>query len=280
MSQRYSGKPVAILTQHRKESLVRPILEPALGCQIALATGYDTDQLGTFSGEIQRLDTQLQTARAKARIGMRLMGASIGIASEGAFGPDPFGGLMPWNVEVLIWIDDDSQLEMVGVAQGPARHLQRTLKYWPELETFAIEAGFPEHHLMLRPASESDPRIRKGLSDWPSLRRAFEAGQREADNRLVHVENDLRSMGNPTRQHMIRRACVNLLEKIQSSCPQCAMPGFSIVTHRAGLPCRWCQRPTQLAQSYVWSCSLCRHVREEPVKSSHAEPGLCHHCNP
>ena len=54
MQKLYSGQTAAFLTQHGKESLVAPILEPFLGCKISQIEGYDTDQLGTFSGEVKR----------------------------------------------------------------------------------------------------------------------------------------------------------------------------------------------------------------------------------
>lgn len=280
MTDRYAGKTVAFLTQHGKESLVAPLLEPALACKVVRAEGYDTDQLGTFSGEINRPDSQLKTARMKARIGMDLTGASIGLASEGAFVPDPFGGLMPWNVEVLVWLDDDSQLEIVGMAQGPARSLNRAVRWFPDLEKFAVEAGFPEHHLILRPQSETDPRMHKGLSNWSDLKRAFTQCQLESGNQMVFAENDHRAFCNPTRQAMIQRATTDLLQKIQSACPQCATPGFSITGHTAGLPCRLCGHPTRLARSYTWHCSTCDHRQEQPAQATHADPGRCDVCNP
>ena len=52
----YTGKDVALLTQHGKESLINPVLEPAVGCRILLAKGFDTDQLGSFAGDIKRID--------------------------------------------------------------------------------------------------------------------------------------------------------------------------------------------------------------------------------
>jgi len=53
-----------------KERVIAPVLEPALGCQIELVDGFDTDQLGTFTRDIPRDGTQLEAARKKARIGM------------------------------------------------------------------------------------------------------------------------------------------------------------------------------------------------------------------
>lgn len=280
MTDRYAGQTVAFLTQHGKESIVGPVLEPALGCTVVRAEGYDTDQLGTFTGDIRRLDSQLETARKKARIGMALSGARVGLASEGAFVSDPFGGLMPWNIEVLVWIDDHSQLEVVGMAQGPARSLHRTVRWLPELEKFAVEAGFPQHHLILRPQSDHDPRIHKGLSDWKTLKQAFTQCQGASDNQLVFAENDHRAFANPTRQSMIRQAALNLLEKLRSQCPQCATPGYAIREHTPGLPCRLCGHATRLAKSYTWHCSACDHRHQEAVPTRYAEPGRCDLCNP
>ena len=42
----YAGQKIALLTQHGKESVIAPVLEPHLGCTVTLVSGYDTDQLG------------------------------------------------------------------------------------------------------------------------------------------------------------------------------------------------------------------------------------------
>ena len=280
MTTLYAGQDVALLTRHGKEALIRPALEPALACRIVHTDAYDTDQLGSFSGDVARLDSQLETAKKKARIGMQLTGAALGLASEGAFVPDPFGGLMPWNAEIVVWLDDLRGLQVVGMAQGPARSMQRSVRWLPELEKFAIEAGFPEHQLLLRPQSENDPRIRKGLKNWQALRQAFRACQIEASNQLVVAEHDLRAFCNPTRQAMIRKASEDLLAKLRSCCPQCSMPGYAITSHRPGLPCRLCGQPTRLALSRSWQCTPCGHHHEERVQTAFADPARCDACNP
>jgi len=115
---RYASRHVALLTQHGKEQVISPVLESGLGCRVELVTGFDTDLLGTFTGEARRPGTQLDAARRKARKGMELSGAGLGIASEGSFGPDPFTGMMPWNVELLVWIDEELGIEVHGIARG------------------------------------------------------------------------------------------------------------------------------------------------------------------
>ncbi len=133
----YAGRPIALLTRHGKERVIAPALEPALGCRVELVTGYDTDRLGTFTREIPRAGSQLEAARRKARIGMELSGLSLGLASEGAFGPDPMAGLFPWNVEIVVFIDDEAGIEIVGRAQGPARHAHLSSGEWAAAEDLA-----------------------------------------------------------------------------------------------------------------------------------------------
>ncbi|MEC5218726.1 hypothetical protein RCH09_003700 [Actimicrobium sp. GrIS 1.19] len=60
---RYDGSRVALLTQHGKERVIAPVLEPGLGCSIELVTGFDTDQFGTFTRETPRHGSQLEAAR-------------------------------------------------------------------------------------------------------------------------------------------------------------------------------------------------------------------------
>jgi hypothetical protein len=281
----YTGQRVAFLNQHGKEAVVVPVLEPALGCRVERVSGFDTDRLGTFSREIARPSSQLETARLKARTGMTLAGCPLGLGSEGAFGPDPFSGLMPWNVELLVWLDDTLNLEVVGLAQGPGHCHQERVNDLDGLRRIAERAGFPSHHLMLRPDHEAAEPVIKGVADWPALLQAFEALMQRSQHGRVFVESDLRAYSSPSRQAMIRRAAQDLAQKLQSHCPACSLPGFSVVRQRPGLPCRDCLLPTRMPLADVWACGACGHEREVPRQQAgdamgFADPGRCDHCNP
>ena len=280
MSNFYNGKRAALLTMHGKEKIIAPILEPALGCSIAHTSAYDTDSLGTFSGEIQRLDSQINTARTKAKIGMDITMSHIGIANEGAFIPDPFTGMMPWNIEVTIWVDTHRNLEVVGIAQGPARDMRKSLRNIQELENFAHEAGFPEHHIVLKSDISEGPKLYKGISDRDRLINAFHLLMNASKNHPIDAEIDLRAFCNPTRQLMIKKSTQNLLAKLQSSCPSCSSPGYWFTDHEAGLPCRHCGRPTKLANRYKWTCNRCDFHNYKPASAMFAEPEHCDNCNP
>jgi hypothetical protein len=281
MTHRYTGQLAVLLTQHGKEDLVGPVLQEAVGCRVERVTGFDTDSLGTFARDIPRAGTQLEAARRKARIGMSMSACTLGLGSEGSFGSDPYTGLMPWNVEMLAWIDDALGLEVVGLAQGPARSAHRAVRNLDALRQFADEAGFPEHQLMLRPNDEHDPRMRKGLLDWAELQSAFEWAQELATSGSVFVEHDLRAHCNPTRQQMIRRAAVDLGRKLNSLCPACQAPGFWISAIHAGRPCRDCGAPTRQALKETWRCTRCQHESERASAAPPtADPAHCDVCNP
>lgn len=279
----YHGQRIAFLTQHGKERVVAPILADMLGCRVERIGGFDTDQLGTFTRDIPRYGKQLGAARRKARIAMELSGASLGLASEGSFGPDPHTGLFPWNIEVMLLIDEVRNIEQVGIYQGPASNDHAWIVTWTELEEFAARIGFPEQHLVLRPSSENNPRLRKGLADWPSLKTAFAwAKQVSSVETRIFVERDLRAHGHPERMVNIGRAALNLAEKLASLCPHCETPGFSAAETVAGLHCAECGLPTREYRAEIWKCLRCEH-RETRKRSDGvmtADPVSCGYCNP
>lgn len=276
----YRGQAVAFLTRHGKQALVSAPLEHALGCRILHTDAYDTDRLGTFTRDVERMGSQLEAARRKARIGMALLDADIGMASEGAFGGHPATGLLPWNVEVLLWLDARHSLEVVGVAQGPASNWQAIVQSEHELMRFATRAGFPSHHLTLRPAHADHPATYKGLSDEVSLRHAFAQCLAEAGNGRVCAESELRAFGNPTRQQLIVQAAQDLVRKLASACPQCGAPGYWVARHWPGLPCHDCGEATTLPRVHVWACGACGHSHEQPAAAVSADPSRCGQCNP
>lgn len=277
----YSGQRIALLTRHGKERVIAPVLEPALGCRIELVEGFDTDRLGTFTRDIPRDGTQLEAARKKARTGMGLSGMRHGLASEGSFGPNPFMGLFPWNVELLVFVDDLLGIEIVGVAQDKAMSSHRVAEDWAAVEAFARTIDFPSHQLVLRPEGEDDPRIRKEMADWSALETAYAWAARQSANGRVFLEVDLRAHANPTRMGNIRLAAEDLTKKLLSPCPACGLPGFWVVEHIAGLPCGDCGAPTRETRAEVHGCPKCAHCEtRERSERLHADPGRCDYCNP
>ena len=281
MMQDYSGQRIALLTQHGKERVIAPVLEPALGCQVQLVSDFDTDQLGSFTRDIPRPGSQLEAARRKARIGMERSGLSIGLASEGSFGPDPLTGLFPWNVELLVLIDDLQGIEIVGMAQGEAQSGHLLTGDWDEARAFAATEDFPAHQLVLRPQHQDDQRLHKGIADWDRLRSCFEDCKAQAGNGLVFLETDLRAFANPSRMSRIGEAASDLLRRLQSRCPACDRPGYWVTERQAGLPCEACGEPTAIYRVEIWHCPSCTHRAVVPrTDRTSVGPQHCQHCNP
>ncbi len=277
----YAEHRVALLTQHGKEGVIAPVFDRVLGSRIERVTGYDTDLLGTFTRDIPRSGTQLEAARRKARLGMQLSGLSLGMASEGSFGLDPFAGIFPWNVEFLIFLDDERGLEVAGVAEGAANFSHLLTNDWVTVETFARQAGFPVHHLVMRPDSENDPRIRKGITTWTALETEYATALAASTSQQVFVETDVRAHANPTRMNNIRLAAEDLVKKLTSLCPACSTPGFWIVERVNGLPCEACGAPTRETRAEIFGCLKCMHRETRTLTGrQYADPGRCNDCNP
>jgi hypothetical protein len=276
----YRDQQVALLTQHGKEGVIVPVLAKLLGCRVEKVEGFDTDLLGTFTRDIAREGGQLDAARKKARIGMEMSGLSIGIASEGSFGTDLFTGMLPWNRELLIWIDDRLGIEIVATSAGKTNCSNRLIKSWEEAEDFARSAGFPEHHLVVRLADENHPELRKGLADWASLEDAVCWALYFAPNRRAFIETDMRAFANPTRLENIRLAAEDLARRLISLCPACSAPGFSLAGQVQGLPCEDCGIPTNEVKADIHCCVRCEHQMLVERERKYASARYCDYCNP
>ena len=276
----YRDQQVALLTQHGKEDVIAPVLAKLPGCRVEKVEGFDTDLLGTFTRDIAREGSQLDAARKKARIGMELSGLSIGIASEGLFGTDPFTGMLPWNRELLIWIDDRLGIEIVATSAGKTNCSHRLVDSWQEAEDFARSVGFPEHHLVVRPTDEKHLELRKGLADWASLQNAVTWALNSAPNRRAFMETDMRAFANPTRMENIRLAAEDLALRLTSLCPACGVPGFSRVELLLGLPCEDCGTPTNEAKADIHCCVRCEHQMLVERELEYASAQFCDYCNP
>lgn len=276
----YCNQRIALLTKHGKEDVIAPTLKKLLGCSVEKVDGFDTDIFGTFTRDIARDGNQLEAARKKARTGMTLSGLPIGLASEGTFGPDPYSFMLPCNNELLIWIDDRFGIEVVATWSGKTNFAHQVINSWADAEAFAKSAGFPEHHLIVRPKDENHPKFRKGLTDWPSLQEAVAWAMNLDPNRQVFIETDMRASANPTRMENIRLAAEELARRLNSHCPACGAPGFAKAGLIRGLPCEDCGLPTHKAKADIHRCVRCEHQVQVARERTLAEAKYCDYCNP
>jgi hypothetical protein len=278
----FKGRRAVLLTRHRKEQVIKTVLEEALDCDIIVEAGFDTDSFGTFTRQIDRPGSQIDTARLKAIKGMELTGIDIGLASEGSFAPHPLIPFLPWNLEIVLLLDKRENLEIFGEYAGSETNYSHMLiAGFPEAEDFALKAGFPEHWLVLRPDNDRHQSVIKAINTWEHLKDAVKWGLGKSTTGKVFLETDMRAHANPTRMINIGKAAENLARKIKQKCPRCGTPGFSVVERKSGLPCEWCERPTEGIKALVFACRRCGFSKEETTpRNVKAPAGRCQYCNP
>lgn len=277
----FAGRTLLIATKHGKESVIAPVLEQALGVRCRVTDGLDTDALGTFTGEIERKDDPVVTARTKCLWGMEQTGCDLAVASEGSFGPHPLIGFVPSDDEYLVLLDKANDIDIaVRELSTDTNFSGMDVRTAGELMQFARKAGFPSHGLILRPAKDDHSAIIKGITHIEKLLDTFDYFQRSYGG--AYAETDMRAMFNPTRMKVIGRAAEKLAERLGARCPQCAFPGFGVTAIEPGLPCSQCMAPTRSARLYRYECQQCAFVREEEYpKGRHVEdPMYCDLCNP
>ncbi|NJK62350.1 MAG: hypothetical protein HC921_06340 [Synechococcaceae cyanobacterium SM2_3_1] len=277
----FQDRTAVIATMHRKEQVIEPILTQSLGIRVQIPSDFNTDSLGTFTGEIPRPGSQIETARKKARMALQVTGHTLGIASEGSFGPHPF---IPWeasDLELVVLLDLEHDLEIVGQALSThTNYQQQAIRSWSEAEAFAQKVGFPEHGLIVRSLPDLD-RCVKGIILWETLSRTVEEFL-SASQGLIRLETDMRALFNPTRMLVIEAATRDLVQKIQVPCPQCGCPGFGVTEKRSGLPCSLCHLPTANILKLICQCQKCQYREERlyPDGKTEADPATCSFCNP
>ena len=276
----YENIKISLLTKHKKEHIIAPKFLKMLNAEVIHTDAFDTDELGTFTRDKARYGNQLDAARRKAMIGMEITGLKYGIASEGSFTSDPFIGLLPWNHEIVIFIDNNLGIEVIGSSKAAAMSSQSKIRNWKELSKFARLNKFPTHHLVLRPDDENHPVLHKGISNRIVLEEAFNQAIKLSKTKKVFVEHDLRAFANPTRMKNIAKATTDLIQKLKTLCPNCQTPGFQITKIKAGLPCALCGLETRETMERIFTCISCDYEKSEFVKKKKADPAKCDFCNP
>jgi ribosomal protein S27AE len=279
------NRTAVLATMHQKERVMAPILERELGVKISVPAELDTDAFGTFTREVKRLGTQIESARQKAEKSLEIAGETLAFASEGSFGPHPMMPYLPANREIVLLLDRANNLELVGESLSVETNYSHQLVLSiEEADDFAKKAGFPEHGMVVivGDAAAGKGEIVKGIVTEQQLFDAVTAGLKKSSTGKVHVETDMRAMYNPTRMKNIENATLDLVKKFKQFCPECGWPGFEVAERKIGLPCGLCYFPTQLVRSTIYQCKNCGYTKEELFADGRetADPAQCQYCNP
>ena len=277
----FSGRKIIIATKHHKEKVIAPLLEKELGLHCIIPENFDSDRLGTFTGEVERSLDPISTVRAKCTMAMEEYNADLAIANEGSFGPDPLLFFVPSDEEIIMLCDARNNLEIMERELSNETNFQGTeIHSQKELIAFASSVQFPAHGIIMRKNKDDPSKIVKGITDWEHLILTFNSFIKDFGS--VYLETDMRAMYNPTRMKIIGKAAETLIKKIKSLCPNCQTPGFGVTSIRQGLPCQLCEYPTRSVLSHIYTCSKCAFSKEikYPHNKMTEDPMYCDRCNP
>jgi len=281
----YAGSCFILTTKHAKSIAIAPPFWEKLEASV-LEYVVDTDQLGTFSGEIEREGNALECARRKCEWSLERLGDKVefALASEGSFGPHPFIPFLPCDHEILYFIDRRHGFHLyLSHLSEKTNYRTETVDSLEGLQKLDEEVQFPSHALILRPNSrETKVPIFKGVETQSALEVAFKECIKNASGSKVWIETDMRAQFNPSRMRVIGELADKLAQRLGTPCPKCTTPGWGKVRVEKGLECTLCGSETELVKSEIFGCVKCDY--EETTGRAdgliNAEPGNCSYCNP
>lgn len=266
---------------HKKESVIDPLFADAFNIVSVLPIEIDTDLLGTFSGDIKRIDTPIDAARKKCLLALEVSSCDLAIASEGSFGPHPTIPFVAGDEEIVVLIDKKNELEIIGRTISTETNFggEHVVSLNEALEA-ATRFQFPTHGLIIRDKEGSLENIFTGIQDPVVFEKLIV--QKLEVNGSAWIETDMRAMFNPARMKVITEATQNLIAKMKDQCPSCHTPGFAVSNAIKGLPCSMCNLPTQSTLFYTYSCIKCNYTENKkfPHSKEFEEPMYCDFCNP
>jgi len=279
----YHDKIGMIATMHDKEKAIGPPFLDLLGLKLIKAT-IDTDQLGTFTGEVERKGDALTCVRQKCELALKGSQLSIGLASEGSFGPHPFVPFVSCDHEILYFIDHERKFVLYqSKISTKTNYCTEAFSDPQRLKTFCDQALFPSHALIVRPhKSNKKPLIIKGIKSHDGLEEAFLKCCRLSVDGNALVETDMRAHMNPTRMEVIGELANSFAKRLATPCPLCYNPGWGVVATQKGLECEICGSETDMVSCEIFGCPKCLHSEKRPRQDglTMTDPKYCGWCNP
>jgi hypothetical protein len=274
-----SHAKIGIVTKHGKESVIKPIFEqnPTLDIQHIY---FDTDTLGTFSGEIARTLSPLEAVRQKCLWALENSSVRMAIATEGSFGPHPYLLGLPLHVELVMLRDSHTQKEWVEHLQTIETNFHAdTLLAVNDLVNFAERINFGINGILLS-AHKTGPTFLKDAKTMTELIHQFNEIKKE--HKSVYAQTDMRAHRNEKRMEKIQLLANRLNTRLGTPCPSCHNAGFKMTRITKGAPCSACNRSTDLPLFEIHSCQFCSYSAQIPSSQfeMQVDPQFCNYCNP
>lgn len=272
---------VTLATRHGKLAAIAPAFE-RFGITVTASDILDTDQLGTFSGDIERPGTQEQTLEMKIERAHQLLPrAKAIVVSEGAFYPHPESPFITLNTEMVMLHHFESGLKIIGThTAADVFCIKEELSNQTDVAEVLQRANFPLYGVILKQENGFGTIVRK---DFVHAKAVIDnATELLANSNTVMLETDMRAHRNPTRMEKIKLAAENLVEKLMSACPACNYPGFAVTKAEPGLPCELCGTETRILLKHIKQCKHCGFEESilYPAGKTTASAVYCDYCNP
>lgn len=281
---KYQGRRAVLTTMHGKAAAIAARIHNKLGLKVEVNAGINTDVLGTFTREVAREKNMLETAIEKARLGMKQSRQSLGIASEGTFGPHPSIPFLAINRELIVFVDDERRIVVHELVTTEDTNFSNAVVSPDEdVSAFLSRAGFPEHAVVVSPHASFDYRPTfKGIRERTVLNGLIRRCAAASSDGKAFLQTDMRANFNPARMKVIANCAEKLADRLRSECPECLEVGWGIVDLERGLPCEFCGAPTKAVKFEIWGCVRCTY-REKRFRldgMSSSEQQYCDSCNP
>lgn len=271
---------VGLLTLHGKEKVIAPLLAQHFNASLTVTQAFDTDSLGTFSGEIERELTPKDCAVKKAVLATELTGLSFGLGSEGSFGPSPYGfGI--FNQELIACYDRQRNESVTGCYSGFSSARSQVVDNIEIFDEFLMSTPVDQAVIL-----KSTSCLEKGIYGADNIREIVKnklgvllQGSRDFKEAIT-ISYDLRAHHCPERRIHIAKACENLIDKLKSVCPKCKSWGFWPDKTIPGLTCCECGAPTKCVKARAVICTTCNYSETYPATDAYAKQEFCDYCNP
>lgn len=271
---------VAVATKHGKLSQIAPAFAEFKDWQLELAP-IDTDEFGTFTGEVERIRSPRETAIEKAKAGARFLGLDYGIASEGTIGSHPHLPFITSDYELMAFVCLSEDLAIVeSYLSADIVASSQDLRTTTELDDLFRRLDLPNHAVNIFVETKTGRQVHKGIMDVEVARKIIEE-QLHGGSAKVRVENDFRAMNSPSRQANIAICAKRLAQRLERTCPRCSRFGWGRVGYEYGLPCDSCGLISEnIANSQRLGCISCDYVELNHLGRLSIEPSRCEFCNP
>ena len=275
----YTDKLVLLASKHNKEQAIEPVFRGTLACNLCVED-IDTDQFGTFTGEVPRSLSAYETCILKATYAAKEKKYALSVASEGSFGPHPSNPFIPHAHEIMVFVDLENEWIIGEQLLTPnTNYKMMTIDKDTLLDPFLKSALFPSHALTLQSADRLDV-IAKGINSPHQLQASLSEGFKKYNE--LFIATDMRAMMNPTRMQTIGELAEKLAIRIKSPCSGCGVPGFGFKSVSGHLSCSLCGDDTKMYRYEEWGCIQCDYQEQRPRKDHIivADPTHCDYCNP